>query len=111
MGKHEWDLVRAVRLVLDVALNYHGWSDEKALTFWKANVYNQDEIAEREIARMKKWPGQVHSYKYGAEQILKLKEKLQNKEEGDFDVKTFHQLILGYGPLHWKALEERILEN
>ncbi len=111
MGKHEWDLIRSVRVVLDVALNYQGWSDEKALTFWKKHIYNQDDIAEREIERMKKWPGQVHTYKYGAAQILQLKEVFQKEEGSDFDIRKFHDRILDYGPLHWKALRKRVLEE
>ena len=111
MGKHEWDLIRSVRVVLDVALNYQGWSDEKALTFWKQHIYNQDDIAEREIARMKRWPGQVHTYKHGADQILQLKDIFQKEEGNDFDIRKFHDRILNYGPLHWKALRERVLED
>ena len=111
MGKHEWDLVRSVRMILDVKLNFYGWSDEKALTFWKDNIDNQDDIAIREIERMKKWPVQIHTYKYGAIVILRLKKEMQKKEGKDFDIKKFHDLILGYGSLHWEALRERVLSN
>lgn len=92
MGKHEWNLVRAVRVVLDVGLNFEGWSDEKAMIFWKENIYNQNDIADREIKRMRRWPVQVITYKYGAFQIL---EKRKTAElEGDFDLKKFHNKIL-----------------
>ncbi len=34
----QWDLIRSVRVVLDVALNYYGWSDEQALEFWNQHI-------------------------------------------------------------------------
>jgi uncharacterized protein (DUF885 family) len=48
LGKWEWDLVRSVRVPLDVGLNYYGWTDEKALAFWKQYIAGQDDIAMRE---------------------------------------------------------------
>ncbi len=95
MGKHEWNLVRSVRVVLDVGLNYQGWSDEKALAFWKTNINNQEDIAMREINRMRRWPVQVITYKYGAARILE--KRRAAKLKGGFDLKDFHQEILSRG--------------
>ncbi len=95
MGKHEWNLVRSVRVVLDIGLNYQGWSDEKALTFWKKNINNQEDIAMREINRMRRWPVQVITYKYGAARILE--KRREAKLKGGFSLKNFHQEILSRG--------------
>ncbi len=95
MGKHEWNLVRSVRVVLDVGLNYQGWSDEKALAFWKTNINNQEDIAMREINRMRRWPVQVITYKYGAARILE--KRRAAKLKGGFNLKDFHQEILSRG--------------
>jgi len=95
MGKHEWNLVRSVRVVLDVGLNYQGWSDEKALAFWKTNINNQEDIAMREINRIRRWPVQVITYKYGAARILEKRRAATLK--GGFDLKNFHQDILSRG--------------
>ena len=111
MGKHEWNIVRSVRVVLDVGINYLGWSDGKALSYWKANIRNQDDIAMREIKRMQNWPGQVHTYKYGALQILRLKEILLQRQGTEFDIKTFHNKILNKGPMPWEALEKWVLAS
>lgn len=97
MGKHEWNLVRSVRVVMDVGINYLGWSDEKALSFWKTHIENQDDIAMREIDRMKRWPVQVITYKYGSTKILE--EKAAAIQNGDFDIKAFHSKILKRGLL------------
>lgn len=97
MGKHEWNLVRSVRVVLDVGLNYQGWSDEKALAFWKTNINNQEDIAMREINRMRRWPVQVITSKYGSARILE--KRRAAKLKGGFDLKDFHQAILSRGAI------------
>lgn len=96
-GKWEWDLIRSVRVCLDIALNYYGWSDDKALAFWKEHIKDQDDIGVREINRMKRWPAQVITYKYGASIFLGL---LQDaKLNADFDFKTFHHKVLEHGDI------------
>ncbi len=99
LGKWEWDLVRSVRVPLDVGLNYYGWTDEKAFAFWKKYIPNQDDIALREINRMRHWPAQVISYKYGAAQIMEWKKLLQLVQGDQFDIKAFHDKILEHGSL------------
>jgi uncharacterized protein (DUF885 family) len=108
LGKWEWDLVRSVRISLDVGLNYYGWSEEKALKFWKENIRHQDDIAMREIKRMKRWPAQVITYKYGTKKFLELKEKAEKKEGKDFNLKEFHRRILARGSLPFSILEKQI---
>jgi uncharacterized protein (DUF885 family) len=109
LGKWEWDLIRSVRVPLDVGLNFYGWSDQQALEFWEAHIENQDIIGLREIARMKKWPCQVITYKYGANKILAWKEKLMAKD--NLSLLEFHTKILQYGPLPYSILEKYTLED
>ncbi len=101
-GKWEWDLIRSVRVCLDVAINYYGWSDEKALEFWKKHIEDQDDIGIREINRMKRWPAQVITYKYGANLLLKLLKKA--KRSKTFDYKKFHENILKNGDIPLSVL-------
>lgn len=102
-GKWEWDLIRSVRVALDVAINYYGWSDEKAIAFWKKHIKHQDEIGWREIARMKRWPAQVITYKYGANAILKLLRKA--KKDQNFAYKSFHEKLLKHGDVPISILQ------
>lgn len=99
MGKWQWDIVRAVRVPLDVAINYYGWTDEQALAFWKKNIRGQDDIAMREIARVRRWPAQAVTYKYGAVQILSWKDSLMKLQGKNFNIKNFHDRILNHGSL------------
>jgi len=97
LGKWEWDLVRSARLVIDVGIHGEGWSKERALAYWKANVPNQDGIAEREVDRITRWPGQVASYKVGEAAILELRRWAEQKLGKRFDLPRFHALVLSRG--------------
>jgi uncharacterized protein (DUF885 family) len=108
LGKWEWDLVRSVRISLDVGLNSYGWSDRKALEFWKKNISNQDDIAMREINRMRRWPAQVITYKYGANRFLEFKQKAEKKEGKNFNLKDFHRRMLENGSLPFSVLEKHL---
>lgn len=101
LGKWEWDLVRSVRIVLSVGIHDRGWTKAEALAFWKANVPNQDDIAEREITRCTNWPAQVLTYKIGAKKIFELREAAEKREGLPFDLRKFHKRFLsaGYVPL------------
>ncbi len=106
LGKWEWDIIRSVRVVLDVGLNYYGWSDQKALEFWQQHIKGQDDIAFREINRMKRWPVQVITYKYGSNKILKWKSELEKNKK--FDLKEFHRNILKRGLLPYSILRRQL---
>lgn len=108
LGKWEWDLVRSVRVLIDVGINYYGWSDEKALAFWKEKIPNQDDIAMREINRMKRWPAQVITYKYGSEQIRKWKQQLEQQQGDAFKIKDFHERLLAHGSLPLALAEQNV---
>ena len=108
-GKWEWDLIRSVRVPLDVGLNYYGWSDEKAMAFWRTNIQGIDDIGRRELARMKRWPCQVITYKYGARSIMRWKEHFEG--EPGFDLKAFHEEVLKRGPLPYSVLGPLVLSS
>ena len=109
LGKWEWDIVRSVRVPMDIGLNYYCWTDEQALAFWKKNIKNQDDIALREIARVKRWPAQCITYKYGAGQIMQWKQEIKNKEGNKFNIRDFHDRILNLGSLPVFMVKERVL--
>jgi uncharacterized protein (DUF885 family) len=111
LGKWEWDIVRSVRVPLDVGLNYYGWTDQQALDFWKKNIRGQDDIAMREIARIRRWPAQVVTYKYGALQILHWREELQKQQGGNFDIHEFHNRALNHGSLPLFMVKENVFKN
>ena len=111
LGKWQWDIVRSVRVPLDIGLNYYGWTDKQALDFWKKNIRGQDDIALREIARLRRWPAQAITYKYGALQILHWKEALQKAQGNDFNIRNFHSRVLNHGSLPIFMVKENVFRN
>ncbi len=111
LGRWEWDIVRSVRVSLDVGINYHGWSDEKALTFWQEHIIGRDDIGRREIQRMRRWPAQVITYKYGAVQIENWKSRLLLENPATFSVLRFHDYLLTNGPLPFGILKDLVLAS
>jgi uncharacterized protein (DUF885 family) len=94
---------------LDVGINYYGWTDEQALAYWKKNIRNQDDIAMREIARVKRWPAQVVTYKYGAAQIMEWKAILQKRQGAKFNIRNFHDRVLMHGSLPLFMVKKNVL--
>ncbi|MDF1698903.1 MAG: DUF885 family protein [Saprospiraceae bacterium] len=103
----EWDLIRSVRVSLDVALNYYGWSDEKAHAFWEEHIKDKPAIAQREITRMKRQPAQVITYKYGKQLLDELKGDRMTPEA----LKVFHQQVLEDGNLPLSVLKKNVLQK
>ena len=101
--------VRSLRVPMDIGLNYYGWTDEEALSIWQGFSTGLDDIARREIARMRRWPAQVITYKYGAESFLRW--QLAAAEEKKFNWLDFHTRVLQYGPLPLSLLDELIAKE
>lgn len=107
LSKWEWDLVRSVRVMLDVGIHYYGWSMEKAIEFWNENIKGQGDIAYREITRAIYWPGQSLSYKIGAMKIEEFKSRLQVT---DTTIKKFHSVFLSFSNEPLEVIEKNIEE-
>jgi len=111
MGKMKFDLVRSIRVAIDVGINHFGWDNQQALDYWHQYIKGQDQIAQREIDRVRRWPGQAISYKVGAEKILALRALTQEKLGQDFDIREFHHQILAHGGVPLSLVEKRILDS
>ncbi len=105
LGAVEWDLVRSIRVVLDVGINYHGWTREQALAYWHQTLPMLPGVAEREVARVRNWPVQAITYKYGADVFRTLRAKAQAREGKEFDIRQFHDRMLRNGPVPLSILE------
>ncbi len=99
LSQMEWDLIRSVRLILDVGINYEGWTDQKALEVWQSVISDADNIGQREIARMRRWPAQVLTYKVGTKIILESRKKALGDDTSKDALKAFHSRLLSKGSL------------
>jgi len=107
LSKWEWDVVRSLRLMLDVGIHYYGWSTDKAFAFWNENIKGQDDIAYREITRVIYWPGQSLAYKIGARKIEEFKNRLHIT---DSTLKKFHSVFLSFSGMPLEITEKNIAE-
>jgi len=104
------EIWRAVRLVVDTGLHAKGWSEEQAVDYFKANTAMADGQIRAEVRRYIVTPGQATSYKIGMLKILELRSRAQSALGERFDIRAFHDVVLGGGGLPLSLLERRVDE-
>ena len=104
-GKLTYEMWRACRLVIDVALHTKGWSREQAVNYLAENTALSLHEVNTEINRYISWPGQALAYKMGELKIKELRKKAETKLQGKFDIREFHDLVLSQGTVTLKILE------
>lgn len=103
-GKLSYEMLRAVRLVVDVGVHYYGWTWAKALKYMIANVPVQKSELESELMRYISIPGQACSYKMGERLFKQLAEAFVKKGVGD--IKEYHEAVLEHGVIPLEVLKE-----
>ena len=108
MGRLSYEMWRAARLVVDTGIHSKGWSKEQAVAFMKDNTALTDANIDAEVNRYISNPGQALAYKLGELKIRELRARAE-KELGDkFDLRRFHDAVLGQGSVPLDALEAQI---
>ena len=107
-GQLVYDMWRAVRLVVDTGMHYMGWSRQQAIDYFMANAAKTEADIVNEIDRYIGWPGQALAYKIGQLKILELRAKAEQKLGDRFDIRAFHDHLLGAGALPLSLLEQRM---
>jgi uncharacterized protein (DUF885 family) len=85
-----------------------GWSRQQAIDFFTANSSKTPHDIEVEIDRYIVWPGQALAYKIGELKIKELRARAEEELGDGFDVRAFHDAVLGQGALPLDVLEARI---
>jgi len=107
-GALTYEMWRAVRLVVDTGMHYKGWSREQAIDFFSDNAAKTEADIVNEIDRYIIWPGQALAYKVGQLKILELRGKAEQALGARFDIRAFHDALLGGGALPLEVLEARM---
>lgn len=108
LGRLRLQLHRTARLVIDTGIHAKCWTLHEALDYLKeatGSLYNQDQLAQ--IIAI---PGQACGYTIGFLKILELRQRAMDRLRDKFDIKVFHNVILGHGPMPLEILE-RIVDT
>ncbi|MEG3157178.1 DUF885 domain-containing protein [Lysobacter zhanggongensis] len=107
-GRLTSEMWRAIRLVVDTGLHAKGWTQKQAVDYFAANSSIPLEAVEAEVRRYITWPGQATSYKIGMIKIQELRARAEKELGDDFDIREFHDAVLGGGALPLTLLERKI---
>jgi uncharacterized protein (DUF885 family) len=108
IGKLSYDAWRASRLVVDTGIHALGWTRAEAEAFMRAHTALTLVNISNEVDRYIGWPGQALAYKVGQLEILKLRGEAEAALGGRFDLKGFHAVVLGAGPVTLPVLRDRV---
>ncbi len=107
-GRLNFEMWRAMRLVVDTGMHSQGWTRERAVEFMRANSALSEHNIEAEINRYIGWPGQATGYKIGELKILELRAHAEAVLGDGFDIRAFHEEVLGHGAVPLPVLAQRI---
>ena len=107
-GRLSLEMWRACRLVMDTGIHALGWSRERAAACLRENSALPATEIDFELDRYIAWPGQALAYKVGEQTILRLRRESEAALGERFDIRAFHDVVLGAGALPLALLEERV---
>ncbi len=107
-GRLTYEMWRAMRLVVDTGMHAMGMSRDEAIQLMEQNTALSKHNVRTEIDRYISWPGQALSYKLGEIKIRELRAKAEKELAENFDIRKFHDAVLGQGSVPLSVLEEQI---
>lgn len=109
LGRLQAEMFRAVRLVVDTGMHARRWTREQAIAYFLDKTGQPEGDTVAEIERYLVFPGQALAYKTGMMKIVQLREQLKQQQGEKFELRAFHDLVLGAGPMPLPVLEKRVL--
>lgn len=109
-GRLQDEMLRAIRLVVDTGFHYKHWTRQQVVDYFHAHSAIDEPDVQSETDRYIAWPAQALSYKIGQLKILELRERAHKQLGDKFDLRAFHDQVLGAGALPLNVLETRMNE-
>ncbi|WP_407353533.1 DUF885 domain-containing protein [Luteimonas sp. R10] len=107
-GRLTSEMWRAIRLVVDTGLHAKGWTEQQAVDYFSANSSIPSAAVRSEVQRYLIMPGQATAYKVGMIKIQELRRKAEAELGDSFDIRGFHDTVLGGGAMPLDLLERRV---
>jgi len=107
-GRLDNDMWRSVRLVVDTGVHSQHWTRQQMVDYFHAHTAMDDTNINSEVDRYIAWPGQALAYKSGQLKILELRDYAKQKLGARFDLRAFHDELLGVGALPLDVLDARM---
>ena len=105
-GRLTYEMWRACRLVIDVGIHTKGWTREQAVSYLADNTALSLHEVNTEVNRYISWPGQALAYKIGEIKIREMRKRTEDALLADFDIRSFHDMILSNGTVTLALLEK-----
>jgi len=109
-GQLTYEMWRACRLVVDTGMHTLGWTRQEATDFMLSNTAKTENDVTVEIDRYIAWPGQALAYKIGELKIRELRSKAEKEMGDNFNIRDFHDVVLGNGAVPLDILEKHVNE-
>jgi uncharacterized protein (DUF885 family) len=108
-GRLSMDLFLSTRLVVDTGMNALGWTRDRAMAYMREHTFESEtQIGTETLRYSSDLPGQALAYKLGSRGIRELRERMRVRLGTRFDVRRFHQAVLGYGAMPLNVLEQHV---
>jgi uncharacterized protein (DUF885 family) len=107
-GRLDDEMLRAIRLVVDTGIHGKHWTRDQVVQYFRDHSSSNEATIQSETDRYIAWPGQALAYKIGQLTILRLREQARQALGDKFDIRAFHDELLGAGALPLDVLEQRM---
>jgi len=111
IGMLSYDAWRACRLVVDTGMHAMGWSRSQAIQFMTEHSALAVNNITNEVDRYLSWPGQALAYKIGQLEIRRVRTDAEAALGSRFDIKAFHDAVLGHGPLPLATMRQAVTRD